>query len=96
MLDFSPQTDHAQVLPRAYDRDGQLLKVGANGDIINIDEASASVTYFGWARPGAGDNAPSWRILKMSVSGSVTSFRWAAGTSDYTNIWSGRAGFSYS
>lgn len=61
-----------------------------------IDEASESVTYFGWAVPGSLDAAAVWRIMRQTVSGNVTSGEWADGNESFDNVWSNRASLSYS
>lgn len=61
-----------------------------------IDEASATTTYFGTALSGEATSAASWRIQRQSVSGTVTTFAWANGKNDFTNIWDNRASLSYS
>ena len=37
-----------------------------------VDEASASVTYVGWAATGTATSAAEWRLQKISVVGTVT------------------------
>lgn len=96
MADVSNQTDTGQVLPRTYDRDSQSLKTIDADDIENMDEASATVTYFGFARIGTADVSPAWRIYRREIIGTVTKIRWAEGSSAYVNIWSSRASLSYS
>lgn len=61
-----------------------------------VDEASATVTYRGWAAPGTATSAASWRIQKISVSGTVTSITWADGNINMDNIFDNRATLSYS
>lgn len=96
MVDYSSQTDTGQVLPRVYDRDANMLQVGANDDVRNVDEASSTITYVGFARPGTADITPAWRIFRIETSGTVTKIRWAEGTAAYENIWSNRASLTYS
>lgn len=61
-----------------------------------IDVASTTVTYFGFALPGTATSAETWRILKKSVSGTVTTFGYAGGVSTFTKTWDNRASYSYS
>jgi hypothetical protein len=61
-----------------------------------IDEASETVTYFGWAVPGITDSLPRWRIMRQTVSGTVTSGEWADGNESFDNIWADRASLTYS
>jgi len=61
-----------------------------------VDEVSASLTYVGWAVPGTLDAAATWRVMRMSVTGTVTAIEWADGDESFDNVWSSRAGLSYS
>lgn len=61
-----------------------------------VDEASATTTYIGEADPGTEGSAASWRIKRVSVSGSVTSIEWADGDTSFNNVWDNRATLSYS
>lgn len=96
MVDYSPQTDTSQVLPRVFDRDGLALRTSASDDVINLDEASATITYVGFARPGTADATPSWRLMRIEIAGTVTKIRWASGDATYSNSWTTRASASYS
>lgn len=60
------------------------------------DDASASVSYFGTALPGTATSAAAWRIMKKNVSGAITSYTYAAGSTEFTQIWDNRAGLAYS
>jgi hypothetical protein len=61
-----------------------------------IDEASSTVTYFGYAVVGTTDAASAWKIKRVTISGTVTLFEYANGNINYTNIWNNRASLSYS
>lgn len=61
-----------------------------------IDEVSASLTYVCEALPGTLSSAASWRIKRISVSGTVTTVSWADGNSSFDNIADNRASLSYS
>lgn len=63
--------------------------------VEKIDQATATVTYFGWAAPGTATSAASWRIQRMSVSGTVTTMEWADGNVTSDNIWDNRASLTY-
>lgn len=72
------------------------LVVDANQYAVQIDAASASVTYVGKATIGTATSAASWQVMKISVSGNVTSITWAAGSNAFNQIWDNRASLSYS
>lgn len=74
------------------------LNTSAQPDLVveKIDQASATVTYIGQAAPGAATSAASWRIQRMSVSGTVTTMEYADGDLSFNNIWDNRASLSYS
>lgn len=61
-----------------------------------VDEASATVTYFGFAPVGSAEGSSVWKIKRMTVSGSVTKLEYADGDTSYNNNWSNRASLSYS
>lgn len=61
-----------------------------------LDEASSTVTYIGKAAAGATENAGSWQIQKMEVSGAVTTVKFADGDTSFNNNWTNRASLSYS
>lgn len=61
-----------------------------------IDEASATVTYFGFAPVGSAEGSSVWKIKRLTVSGSVTKLEYADGDTSYNNNWSNRASLSYS
>jgi hypothetical protein len=63
---------------------------------VYIDEASSTVTYFGWALPGASTSSAKFRIKKMTISGSVTTLLKADGNDDFDNVWDNRASLTYS
>lgn len=64
--------------------------------VEKIDQASATVTYIGQAAPGTATSAASWRIQRMSVSGTVTTFEYADGDLNFNNVWDNRAALTYS
>ena len=60
-----------------------------------VDVASSSVTYIGWAAPGAVTSAAAWRILKITESGGTTSFLWPSTGVDFKHVWDNRASLTY-
>lgn len=60
-----------------------------------IDEVSASVSYYGFALPGTATSAASWKIMKKSVSGAVTTYAFAGSAATFVNVWNNRAALSY-
>ena len=64
--------------------------------VEKIDQASATVTYIGQAAPGTATSAASWRIQRMSVSGTVTTLEYADGDLNFNNVWDNRAALTYS
>jgi len=61
-----------------------------------IDEVSASVSYIGHSLPGMSTSSPEWRIMKLTVSGSLTRQTFAEGSADFDKIWDNRASYTYS
>ena len=64
--------------------------------ITKIDEASSTVTYIGRAARGSTTTAAVWQIMKVTVSGNITTIAWAGGFDTFINVWDDRAGLSYS
>lgn len=59
-----------------------------------IDEASSTVTYICEAAPGTATSAASWRVKRISVSGTVTTISYA-GTGVFDQIADNRAALTY-
>lgn len=55
-----------------------------------------SATYIGEAPPGTAETSAAWRIRKILTTGSDFDILWANGTSDYVNVWTDWASFTYS
>jgi len=60
-----------------------------------IDEASATVTYIGYAAPNASTSAAVWRIIKIETSGTSTTTTFADGDNKFNNVWDNRASLTY-
>lgn len=80
------------------DGQGNLLRQLTLGHPIamRVDEPSSTVTYIGKANVATSNASATWQIFKITVSGTVTSFTWADGDSNYDNVWNDRASLSYS
>lgn len=65
-------------------------------ELVLIDDTSSTVSYFGFAEIGSLTSEALWKIKKMTISGTVTSFYFADGNDNYDNIWDNRASLSYS
>jgi hypothetical protein len=66
-----------------------------------IDEASATVTYKGWAPLGTPQANAEWKICRITKANATAPFgviitEWADGNQDYDNIWNNRATLAYS
>lgn len=59
-------------------------------------DSQGTTTYVGEAKTGALVSAASWRIQKISKSGSITTIVWADGDTNFDNIWANRASLTYS
>lgn len=44
-----------------------------------VDEAVAGTTYIGEAVPGTATSAATWRIQRITVSGTTTTIEWGGG-----------------
>ena len=61
-----------------------------------IDDANATTTYFGFAPVGSSESSASWKIKRLTTSGSITKLEYADGNVNYDNNWSNRASLTYS
>lgn len=61
-----------------------------------VDEADASTTYVGEAATGTALGAASWRIKRLTQSGTVLLTEWADGDGLFNNVWNNRASLTYS
>lgn len=60
-----------------------------------LDEASATISYEGFAKSGALTSEASWLIKKINTSGNITSEKWANGGSSHNQIWDNRTSLIY-
>jgi hypothetical protein len=90
----TPLTDYTVA---TIELDGKQVQLMLDKALTNIIDTTSSPTeYYGAALPGTATSAASWRIMKKSVSGSVTTYAWAGGAATFVNIWDNRASLSYS
>jgi len=86
--------------------DLSAMKVNSDGS-ININDNQLTQTfeyngdnlilYQGESSPGTSKGAASWRIKKLSYSGTnVVDIQWADGTNNFTKVWNDRATYTYS
>ena len=65
------------------------------GLALELDEASATVTYVGEAAAGSATAGAAWRIKRITTTGADLSVQWADGDTNFDNVWDNRAGLSY-
>lgn len=69
---------------------------GSGNKIIIIDNASSSITYFGYSDPGSLTSDAAWRILRKEVvSATVTEFKYADSNANFDNVFDDRASLTY-
>lgn len=94
------KVDGFGALIKAFDESTLSLRTNsvssAASYITVVDEVDSNTSYVGEAMPGTATTSPSWRIFKLTTSGSVTSKIYADGDTNFDNIWSLRASLSYS
>jgi hypothetical protein len=88
--------DHQQAITRGFESATDSFKTKSPNQAVLIDEVDSSTTYVGKAAIGSAASSPSWQIIKLAVSGTVTTLSWADGDENFDNIWSLRASLSYS
>lgn len=62
---------------------------------VELDVASATVSYIGEADPSAATSAAAWRVRRITKTGDDVSIRWADGDALFDNVWDDRASLSY-
>lgn len=82
------------VIPLA-DVNAFVVATASAGFSIRLDEVSSSVTYVGRAAIGSSEAAAVWSIMKIGVSGTVTSITYADSDLEFDNIWANRASLTY-
>jgi hypothetical protein len=75
--------------------DGIKVVSGSLSEKVLVDEASDTVSYFGFAVSGTATSASTWKIFKISVSGTVTTKNFADSVTTYTKKWDDRATYTY-
>lgn len=66
-----------------------------------VDEVDANTTYIGDSAQGTAEDAPGWRLRKVTVVGTVTKIQFAVsadadrGPGQYTERWDQRASLTY-
>lgn len=70
-----------------------LRKLGNNQVYYKeiVDEASAAVTYTGFAPQGTATSSALWTIFRVTISGTVTTIEMAP----INSIWDNRASLTY-
>lgn len=66
------------------------------GLALELDEASATVTYVGEAAAGSATSGALWRVKRITTTGADLSIKWADGDTSFSNVWDNRAALSYS
>lgn len=57
------------------------------------DEASSTISYFGFAPPNTATSAASWQIFKLDTSSGLS--KKYAGAGAFNQVWDNRAGLTY-
>ena len=73
-----------------------MVRAAVPPKCLRIDDASATVTYFGYAVPGTESSEASWRIVRLTLVGSETLLQYAGGNTDTNSVWNDRLSYTYS
>lgn len=96
MVDITDYRDPANMVCHhdfdAYNYQTIIVKSDAP---TRIDEVSDSLYYLGWAKFGAAEDQPVWRIKEISQSGSVWNQKYANGNEEFLNKWTERGIITY-
>ena len=62
-----------------------------------VQYVSSTQVYYGYAAPGTAEDAEGWLIVQetLDAQGRTTQMDFAASTSEYINIWTNRATYTY-
>jgi hypothetical protein len=85
-----------EIFNRIYNTATGAIKTEETEYTTIIDEVSATTVYYGWAAVNSSTANAVWKIKRKSVSGTVTTYAYADGNTNYDNIWDNRALLSYS
>lgn len=80
----------------SIDKSSDSIATESYEQSTRIDEASATVSYFGFALVGSSESSSVWKIKRLTVSSNITKVEYADGNINYDNNWSNRASLSYS
>lgn len=61
-----------------------------------VDKTDPNTIYIGEANHRTPLSAASWRIKRVSTSGTITTISFAGGTDKFDQVWDNRASLSYS
>jgi len=79
--------------------ENSLHQLAKSDEQVRIDNATALITYVGFAEFGIATSSPKWKIMKIEKSGSAipytTTISYATAYDNYTNIWDDRAILNY-
>lgn len=68
---------------------------GAENKVSKIDTNADGNTYYGGADASSATSAAVWQIERKSVSGTVTTWQWADGDTEFNNVWDNRTTLTY-
>lgn len=88
------QTTSAASISVVLASDQSAIPVESTQYKVQLEEASATITYVGQALPGTANAAATWRIKRLdSAVGLIVS--WADSVSTFTKVWNDRATYTY-
>lgn len=69
---------------------GSDILAGYRAADVDDDDNDATANYYGFV-----DTDGNWYIMKEEISGSVSTYTFTRGTTNYSANWTGRAGLTY-
>lgn len=63
---------------------------------VKFDGSDSTVQYIGETNFNTATHSPTWRISRLTFSGSSFTLDWADGNDNFDNVWDDRASLSYS
>ena len=81
--------------PSTAELQSKMLNALGYGKKVRVDKAGGGITYVGIAEAGSATSAASWKILRVSKSGTVTAIDHANGEVAEDKVWDNRLSYTY-
>lgn len=95
-FDFPKITDFHEHITKPLQENLKALAPKEEEDyIFIIDKYSSKVTYIGYAKPGATENQPVWKIRRLTTDKDTVFCEYADSDTEFDNVWNKRDKLTY-